>query len=154
MTTTTERTAEFEIQVPVAATAERAFAAITDMPAQSRWMLGTRVWVESGTGSAVGDRLGGFTGIGRLGFLDTMTITDVTPELVSVLHTGKIVRGTGWMGARPHGDGAVFIWGEQVELPFGIIGRAGWTVVKPLLALAFRYSLQKLARLVHDGELP
>lgn len=154
MTTAAPLLADLEVAVPVAATAERAFAAITDWPAQGRWMLGTRVWVERGSGLAPGDGLAAFTGIGKLGFLDTMTITEVTAELVTVVHTGKVVRGTGWMGVRSRGDAVEFVWGEQVELPLGALGRIGWAVVvKPLLAAAVAFSLRRLARLVEEGDL-
>ena len=56
--------ASLAISVPVDADQPTAFAAITDWAAQSRWMLGTRVWVSRGTGRAVGDELSGFTGVG------------------------------------------------------------------------------------------
>lgn len=141
--------ADIEVRVPVEASAAQAFAAITDWPAQSTWMLGTRVWVSHGSGRSVGDGLSGFTGLGRVGFLDTMVVTHYADDLVVVEHTGKIVRGIGWMGAQPapSGHGAVLVWGEAVDLPLGAFGRAGWAViVKPLLFAAVRHSLRRLAR--------
>ena len=145
--------ADLEILVPVQASVTDAFAAITDWPAQGEWMLGTRVWVSRGSGHSVGDELSGFTGIGRLGFLDTMDVTRFDDNLVVVQHTGKVVRGIGWMGARPgpSGHGAVLVWGESVDLPLGAVGRAGWSLlVKPLLSLAVRQSLRSLARNVRQ----
>ena len=38
-------------------------------------MLGTRVEVTKGDGASVGSELSAFTGLGPVGFLDTMTIT-------------------------------------------------------------------------------
>ena len=145
---------DLTVTVPVDADRRTAFAAITDWAAQGRWMLGTRVWVSKGTGRMVGDELSGFTGIGRLGFLDTMTITEYRDDLVVVEHTGKVVRGAGWMGADSEAGQTRFVWGEAVDLPFGALGRLGWLVVKPILALAVRRSLQGLAALVAAGSLP
>lgn len=145
---------DLTVTVPVDADRRTAFAAITDWAAQSRWMLGTRVWVSKGTGRMVGDELSGFTGIGRLGFLDTMTITEYRDDLVVVEHTGKVVRGAGWMGADREAGQTRFVWGEAVDLPFGVVGRVGWLIVKPILALAVRRSLQGLAALVAAGSLP
>ena len=138
-----------EIEQPVRATPEAAFAALTDWPAQGEWMLGTRVWVSHGTGREVGDELSGFTGIGRIGFLDSMTITDITAEMVQVRKTGRVLRGTGWMGVRSDGaGGAVILWGSDPVLPLGRFGRLGWTLIKPLVAAGFRRSLRNLAQRV------
>jgi hypothetical protein len=145
---------DLTVTVPVAADQRTAFTAITDWAAQGRWMLGTRVWVSKGTGRTVGDELSGFTGVGRIGFLDTMTITEFRDDLVVVEHTGKVVRGAGWMGADSEDGATRFVWGEAVDLPFGVLGRLGWLVVKPILALAVRRSLQRLAALVAAGSMP
>lgn len=143
-----------EIAVPVAASQPTAFAAITEWAAQGQWMLGTRVWVSRGRGDQVGDELSGFTGVRRLGFLDTMTITEIRDDLVLVEHTGRVVRGSGWMGAEASGGQTRFVWGEAIDLPLGPIGRVGWLVVQPMLTLAVRRSLRRLADLVAVGRLP
>lgn len=64
--------------VIVDAPPEVVFAALTDWPTQGQWMLGTRVWSD-GSGQGVGAQLSAFTGVGRLGFLDTMEITEWEP---------------------------------------------------------------------------
>ncbi len=145
---------DVHVEVPVAAPARTAMAAITQWSQQGRWMLGSRVWVSGGDGSCVGDELTAFTGLGRLGFLDTMTITGYDDELVTVEHTGRVVRGYGWMGVRREADGSRYVWGEAVQPPLGALGRLGWVVVGPLLTLGVRYSLRKLAGLVEAGALP
>lgn len=66
---------------------------------QGKWMLGTSVWaIDSGEG--VDGRIAAFTGLfpksRKLGFIDYLTITKWEPPRVcGVLHTGKVVRGTG-----------------------------------------------------------
>ena len=143
-----------EVEVPVAADAAAAFQAITDWAGQGRWMVGTRVWASRGSGHRVGDELSGWTGIGRLGFVDTMTITDYTDQWVLVEHTGRVVRGIGWMGVPRGGVQTRFVWGEDVELPLGLLGRIGWLAVRPMLHAGVKHSLRRLAALVETGEMP
>lgn len=135
---------EFEQTVDVSP--EVAFAAMTDWPSQGRWMLGTTVSIAKGTGREVGDELAAFTGVGPVGFLDTIEITELTDSTARVLHTGAVVRGPGWMGVRPQGgSGTVMYWGEDLELPWGRIGRVGWPLVKPFMVAGVRRSLRRLA---------
>lgn len=119
-------------------------------------MLGTRVEVRSGDGAGVDSELAAWTGAGPLGFWDTMVITRwEAPYRVDVLHTGRVVKGTGVMEvvALPGGRSR-FIWSEELDLPWGVLGRAGWPVARPALRAGVRRSLEKFARLVERGELP
>lgn len=136
------------------APAEVVFAALTDWPAQGRWMLGTRVWSE-GPADRVGGRLSAFTGIGRLGFLDTMEITEwEPPRLVRVMHTGRVVRGPGIFEVHPREDGGSrFVWREELDLPLGRLGRAGFALVGPIFAAGVQRSLARFAELVEAGQL-
>src|SRR4051794_12580617 len=89
---------EVIVAVEVAASAAEVFAAMTDWPRQSQWVALTTVRVAAGDGRSAGSRIEAFTGIGRLGFLDLMTITSWNPPFqVDVLHTGRVVRGPGMM---------------------------------------------------------
>lgn len=142
--------AHLALEVAVNAPAEKVWAAITDWPAQGQWMLGTRVWVSKGEGTSVGSELSAFTGVGRLGFLDTMTITTWDPpNRCDVLHTGRVVRGTGTMAVEDLGGGrSAFHWSEDLDLPLGLLGRLGFAVVRPVFEAGVRASLEKFARLV------
>jgi hypothetical protein len=143
------------LSVEVAAPAERVFAAMTDWPGQGRWMVGTGVSALSPPGHGAGAELEAFTGVGRLGFLDTMTVTTWDPpRRVDVRHTGRVVRGTGSFEVVALGSGrSRFVWGEQLVMPGGAVGRAGWRVVRPIFRVGLRRSLAAFARLVEAGEL-
>jgi hypothetical protein len=141
---------ELRVDVEIGVPAERAWARIADWESQGAWMLATRV---SGTADTVGDQLEGWTGLGRIGFLDTMTITEWDPpHRCVVLHTGRVVRGTGGFEVRPDGaDRCHVSWWERVDLPFGAVGRAAWLVVSPLTRLFFAYSLRRLKKILEAG---
>ena len=143
------------LDVVIDATPERVFAAITDWPGQGEWMVGTRVRAVEPPGQGVGARLEAFTGVGRLGFLDTMTVTAWDPpRRVDVLHTGDVVRGTGTFEvlALPGGRSR-FVWAEQIEVPGGAAGRAGWVLARPAFRYGVQRSLRTFARLVESGRL-
>ena len=82
-------------------------------------MMATTVTSLDGAGEHVGARLEAFTGIGKLGFLDTMTITSWDPpNRCDVDHTGKVVKGTGTFVVTPLSDHASrFIWSEDIDWP-------------------------------------
>lgn len=138
------------LSVAINAPAQAVWEAITDWPAQGQWMLGTKVWVTHGDGQSAGSTLAAYTGIKPLGFLDTMTITRWEPPVrCDVIHTGRVVRGTGTMAVSDLGNGrSEFHWSEDLDLPLGIIGQLGFPLVKPFFVAGVRASLEKFARLV------
>jgi hypothetical protein len=140
----------------ISAPVETVFAAFSQWSEQGRWMLGTRVSVREGDGESVGSVLAAWTGAGPVGFWDTMTITRwEAPFRVDVLHTGKVVRGTGTMEvvALPQSRSR-FVWSEDLELPLGWVGRAGWPVARPAFLAGVRRSLEAFGELVEQGQLP
>ena len=146
-------TASLVLDVPVAAPAAEVFAGAVDWDAQGSWMLGTRVRGTARGGVGVGGGLEAFTGVGPLGFLDTMVITGWDPpRRCDVQHTGRVVRGTGTFEVLERGPAAsVFRWREDLELPLGRLGRLGWPLVRPLFAAGVRLSLRRFARWVEAG---
>lgn len=149
-------TSHLSLDVVVAAPPEAVFAALTQWAEQGRWMLGTRVSVTGGDGVSVGSELSAWTGLGRVGFWDTMVITRWEPPArVDVLHTGAVVRGTGSMEvlALP-GRRSRFLWSEDLVIPLGALGAIGWPVVRPVFRAGVHKSLRAFARLVETGTLP
>ena len=116
-------------------------------------MVGTRVEIRKGDGESVGSVIAGWSGIGPVGFWDTMEITRWEPPYrVDVLHTGKLVKGTGTMEVVSlPGNTSRFIWSEDFELPLGVLGAVGWPIGKfPLLA-GVKKSLKALKREIESG---
>jgi hypothetical protein len=142
------RSSDVSLTVMLPTSLARAYAAITNWEAQSDWMIGTKVWLSRGDGSSVGSEISAFTGIGKLGFLDTMSITKLAPpNLVEVLHTGKVLRGEGRFELTAVSENQTrFDWFERVEIPFGYLGLLAWWLIRPGFTLGVWYSLRKLAK--------
>ena len=148
-------------QVDVDAPPEQVWAALVDWDRQGEWMLLTDVRAVDGDGQGVGGRLEAVTGVRlprrllggrRLGVLDTMIVTVWQyPHRVDVRHTGRVVRGTGTFEVRPRdGGGSTFVWTEGLDLPLGALGRAGWPLVRPVMAAGVRLSLRRFAAYARD----
>src|SRR4051794_12601106 len=113
-------TVELTLEVPVAAPEQAVWDAVVDWDHQGEWMVGTRVRGTVQGGVGVGGGLEAFTGVGGVGFLDTMIITaGDPPHRCEVLHTGKLIRGTGIFEVRADADRSTFVWTEHLELPLG-----------------------------------
>lgn len=156
--------ARLALTVDVAAAPQQVWDAVTDWPRQSEWMVGTTVratatGADGAPGSGVGGGIEAWTGIGsaraRLGFLDTMVITHWDPPRRCVVrHTGAVIRGWGYFVVQPVADQpnrSRLVWAEELELPFGAVGVAGWTLFRPAFAAGVRASLRAFARSVESA---
>lgn len=149
-----DRPVHVALDVVVDAPPDALWAAVTDWERQSEWMLGTRVRVVGGPAEGVGARLEAFTGVGRAGFVDSMVVTEWDPpRRATVLHTGRVVRGSGLFEvfALPGGRSR-FVWSEDLEPPLGLVGRLGFPVVRPMFLAGVRASLARLATAVEAAE--
>ncbi|MGV9305843.1 SRPBCC family protein [Nonomuraea sp. NPDC003727] len=125
------------VAVPTTVPAERLFQVLTDWPRHREWMVLTTARAVSGDGHGVGAELAAFTGLWRVGFLDTMVVTRwEPPTTVAVRHTGRLVRGTGVFRI----VGGRLVWAEELSLPLG-------TLVRPVARAFMRWSLLRLVRL-------
>jgi carbon monoxide dehydrogenase subunit G len=138
--------AELVITQDVNAPADQVWSHLVDWDLHRDWMFLTRA---SG-GAAVGASIEAFTGVGRLGLVDRMTIVVWEPPRRAVVrHTGRVIRGSGAFEVREHSAGSSqVIWSEWIDLPLGVLGRAGWPIVRPLLRAGVSFSLRRFARLV------
>ncbi|MEU8341211.1 Polyketide cyclase / dehydrase and lipid transport [Actinomadura meyerae] len=125
-----------------AAPPERVFEILVDWPRHADWMPFTTA--EGGT--KPGDEIRARTGVGPVGFVDTMVITDWQDgRRVAVRHTGRVVRGEAWFKVVPEGTGSRVVWAERIDLPLGPLGRAGWLVAGPVVKAFLGLGLRRLA---------
>jgi len=138
-----------EVQVP--APADEVWDYVTDWTRQREWVPFTRTEVVAGPVDAVGGRLRAWTGIGPVGFWDTMTVTayDRFPDgggRCEVLHTGRVVRGEGEFIVRAESPRSCRLtWVELAPVPLGRLGAWCWPLVRPLVERLFDRALAVVA---------
>ena len=84
--------ARFEVQLDVAAGVDQVWARMVDWPAHGRWVPLTTVRVLTPSGSGVGARFVGRTGLGLLAFDDPMEIVGWRPPLDGVAGRCEVVK--------------------------------------------------------------
>jgi len=142
-------------EVDIAAPAAAVWDYVTDWPRQEEWVPKTRVErVDQAAG--VGGRFRAWTGLGRVGFWDPMTITawersDDGGGRCEVLHLGTVVRGEGEFAVVARGEHASrFVWAEVVDVPLGAVGAAGWRVTRPVVERIIDRGLDRMRQLVEE----
>lgn len=148
-----------ERRVEVAAPADRLWNYVTDWPRQSEWVPLTKVELVDPADPAqrLGGRIRAWSGLGPVGFWDTMTVTGWETRTGSggrceVLHTGKVVRGEGEFIVEAAGPGTSrFLWKEMAVLPLGPVGALGWRVVRPVVERLLDRALETLRRQVEGS---
>ena len=127
------------IDVPI----EKVWAALADWESQGEWMLQTTVEVTSDIREGVGTSIAAFTGIGKLGIMDYMTVTSWNPPTIcNVVHTGAIIKGTGRFELTALSENSTrFDWSEEILAP-----RAIFLLIAPGLYAGVRISLSALRR--------
>ena len=150
MADTRKSIGHLSVTVLVRAPAQVVWDATTDWERQTGWMAGTRVRATANGGRGVGGGIEAWTGIGPIGFLDTMEITAwEPPHRCLVRHTGRLLKGTGAFEVAEAADGgSTLTWIEDLELPLGPLGRLGWLLVRPAAQFGIRHSLGRLAAAV------
>lgn len=136
---------------------ERAWVAIADWESQGNWMLQTKVWVTSQIREGAGTSISAFTGplykfypkFSSLGLLDTMVVTKwQPPEICDVVHTGKVLKGTGSFVLSPiNSTSTKFNWSETIEC-----SRLKFLAIAPFLWVGVRISLARLSTSLRPRE--
>ena len=121
----------------------KVWAALADWESQGEWMLQTTVEVTSDIREGVGTSIAAFTGIGKLGIMDHMTVTSWNPPTIcDVVHTGAIIKGTGRFELTALSENSTrFDWSEEILAP-----RALFLLIAPGLYAGVRISLSALRR--------
>ncbi len=151
-------------QVPVRAPARLVWEYVTDWPRQGEWIPFTRVELlprtEGDRARSVGGRFRAWTGIGRVGFWDPITITvwEETPDgkaRCEIMHTGAVVHGDAEFSVVPDGPTActVALW-ENLEVPFGRVGALLWRLAGRFMDRGATQVLRRMAQraeAIHAG---
>ena len=145
------------ITIKLPCSQERAWNAIADWESQGNWMLQTKVWVTSQIREGVGTSISAFTGplykfypkFSSLGLLDTMVVTKwQPPKICDVVHTGKILKGTGSFALSPITSKETrFDWSETIEC-----SRLQFFAIAPFLWVGVRISLARLSTSLRSRE--
>jgi hypothetical protein len=141
----------FEASAEVDAPPQATWSVLTTWERQSEWAMLTRTRGIGPTGGhAVDEQVHAFTGVGRLGFLDTMVVEVWDPpRRCRVRKTGNVVRGAAEFTVHDlPGGRSVVTYRAEVVVPGGQVGAALWPLVRAGFAAGFGRSLQSLARIV------
>ena len=143
-----------QLSIDISAPLEKVWRELIDWEKQSSWMLATKVWITSEQREGIGTEIAAFTGLAAkrypllkfLGVLDEMRVTgwqvDSESARCDVLHTGKIIKGTGTFLLTRISDTSVrFDWSEVVIAP-----RAIFFLIKPATLIGVYLSLSRFAR--------
>lgn len=146
---------ELAVPVEVGVPAEVLWRAVTDWERQGEWMLATTVRRTGGDGHSPGSTWSAVTGVGALAVDDRIELVELVeggPWRATVRHTGRIIRGDGVFTVDELGPArSRFTMAERLDLRFGVLGRAGWVLAKPLARAGIALSLRRLARRVEAG---
>ncbi|AYY14304.1 SRPBCC family protein [Actinobacteria bacterium YIM 96077] len=129
--------------------AREAWSLLTDWERQGAWMPATTVTAqETGDAGDADGRIEARTGIGPLTFRDPMLVTVwQPPRRCEVWHAGRIVRGPGAFTVEPTGPRQCRVtWQEDLDPPFGRIGRITLKVARPLARLGLWIALRRFNR--------
>lgn len=149
---------EIDVDVPAATL----WGYVTDWPRQGEWVPHTRVERvdPDDPATSVGGRIRAWSGLGSVGFWDTMTVTswEESPDgggRCEVLHTGAVVRGEGEFAVVATGPGTSrFLWSEMAVVPFGRLGALGWRVARPVVERLIDRGLRALRTQVERSSYP
>ncbi len=128
---------------------ETVWASLADWESQGDWMLQTTVEVSSDIREGVGTTIAAFTGIGKIGVMGNMQVTKWEPPFIcDVLHTGKIIKGTGrFQLTAIDAQSTRFDWSEEILAP-----RALFLLIAPGLYAGVRLSLANLSRQLRQSK--
>jgi carbon monoxide dehydrogenase subunit G len=115
--------ARIRTELMIDATAEAAWALVTDWPAQSRWIPLTTVTIDrqGPSGPGPGTRFTGRTRLGPIGFDDPMEVTEWRPATEGVAgrcqvrKLGPWLTGSAEIEVRPGEGGARVVWSEDIQ---------------------------------------
>jgi uncharacterized membrane protein len=129
--------------------AEAVWPWLVDWEALPRWMREMRsVRVLGARREGVGVEAVATVRVGGISTTDPIVVTRWEPPSVLEIEHHGWVRGIGYMELSPAEEGTHLFWRESLVPPWGLPGRVGFRVYRPLLARTFARDLERLRDLV------
>ncbi len=146
------RSIHITMGVDIARPSEVVWPYLVDWENLDRWMTEGRGFrVIGGQREGVGVEAEATIRIGGITTTDRVAVTQWEPPVaLEIAHLGW-VSGSGYMELSPTEEGSHLFWRESLVPPWGIIGRIGLRLFRPLLRRTFRRDLRILKELV-EGE--
>jgi len=111
----------FTVRRPSPLTPAEAWAAVTDFAAHTAHVPLTTVSTDPGE-PHLGWGVVAFTGVGSVGFKDSMHLTGwEPPHRFRVVKTGRLLVGWAEVSVEPDGPGSVVTWSEEIGLRAGAL---------------------------------
>jgi carbon monoxide dehydrogenase subunit G len=143
---------ELSSRVRVAGPPAEVWAYLSDWARQGEWIPLTSVEPLDGDGRRAGARIRARTGVGRLSFLDPMTVTGwQPPHRIEVRHDGRLVCGEARVSVETSGNATEVTWTEVLLVPGGRAGLAAWRLGRPVFQRLLSWSLHRLRDRLQDG---
>ena len=139
---------ELVLSVEIDRPQQEVWDAIVDWDSHGSWIPLTRVHSTAHGGVGVGAGFDTWSGVGRFGFHDPMTIVVwEPPHRVVVRKTGRVIRGAaGFEVVALADDRTRLTMSEWIDPPLGILGRVGFRVASPLLRRGGEAILRRFRR--------
>ena len=143
------RSNHIAISLVIKAPIEKVWASLADWESQGDWMLQTKVKVTSQIRAGVGTSIAAFTGIGKIGIMDYMSVTTwQPPNICDVVHTGSIIKGTGRFElTQLNAQTTRLVWSEEI-----LATRALFLLIAPGVYAGVGISLFALRRQLQQPE--
>jgi hypothetical protein len=137
-------------EVRLAADVPTAWARLVQWERQTEWMVdAASIRVASPHREGPGVRIAVRTKILGLPLLtDVLEVTEWDPPRRFVMVRHGFVRGRGEWRLEPEGDGARFIWSEELTVPIPVLGELALAVYRPLMRRLMQRSLANLASML------
>ena len=135
--------------IDIRESAEAVWPWLVDWEGLPRWMREMRqVRVVGDRREGVGVEAVATIRIGGITTVDPVVVTGWDPPaLLEIEHHGW-VKGIGTMELSPTEDGTRLFWRESLVPPWGIVGRLGFRLYRPMLARTFARDAERLRDLV------
>jgi uncharacterized protein YndB with AHSA1/START domain len=138
--------AKVVVSVDIPHPPETVWADVERLETHVEWMADAEsIDFEGELRRGVGTTMRVFTKVGPLQTVDVIRVTGWdAPNTIAVRHEG-LVTGEGEFILEPIPIGTRFVWAEVLSMPWYFGGPVGAVVAKPVLAVAWRRNLRRLA---------